>query len=488
SVAAFPIHGKSGIEGDDLSGFHRAAGNAIVAIGRAQPYFDAARRSLSGPSHATLGWVASPARSLLTVVDGGLTSVSAARNAFDIVQHLTDTHVTFRLLFVSLDTLEARPGGGYVGSFGILDFSHGTVKLQHYQSFENLHAAEPPLATPPALADATAAPFGIENSMWWPSFPASARTAAELYLRQGGGHVDGVVGFTNDELGTLIGTVGPLDVPGYTPVSGDGFENRVLYETALKRPLDTPRKKFLVETSRVLFDRLLHLRSSLVPGVVDDVTRGVGSGDVSLWFADAGLEHDIAGTDVSGALPSGHGDNVEISEANVTGSKSNQDLVRNVNYEVHHRRGEYHAQLTIVYHDNGPNNTYLNPYYNGYVRIYVPESAQLDAAHSGDFNDVGIAPDGPYRVFAGYVLVHPGGQTTVRLDWDLPASIAPGGHYHLTWMRQTGTEADDVTATVGDHSVTLPADQRVMHLSFDEGSNPVARWLHDRWVFRKLGL
>jgi hypothetical protein len=489
SVAAFPIHGSSSIRGDDLGGFHSASGDAVAAIARARPYFDAAHRALSGPAHATLGWVSSPAQSLMGVVDGGLARVDAARNAFAIVQHLTDAHTTFRLLFVSLDTLEARPGGGYVGSFGILDFAHGTVKLEHYQSFENLHAAVPPLAPPTALADATAAPWGVENSMWWPSFPASARTAAELYLRQGGGHVDGVVGFTDDELGTLIGTVGPLQVAGYAPVTGDGFENRVLYETALKRPLDTPRKKFLVDTSRVLFDHLLHLRAALVPGVVDDISRGVGSGDVSLWFADPTWEHDIAGTDVAGALPNGRGDSIEVSEANVTGSKSNQDLVRNIDYEVHHSAdGTYHAQLTIVYHDNGAPNAYLNPYYNGYVRIYVPESAKLDDAHSGDFNDAGIAPDGPFRVFAGYVLVKPQGQSTVRLDWDLPASIAPGGHYTLTWTRQTGTSADDASATVGDRTITLPGNQRVAHLSFDEGTNPVARWLHDRWVFRKLGL
>ena len=289
AVAAFPIHGKSGVRGDDLSAFHRAAGQAVTAIARARPWFESARRILDGPAHATIGWVSSPSRQLAAVVDGGLARVATADHAFGIVERLTDAHTEFRLLFVSLDTLEARPGGGYVGSFGVLHFAHGTIGLEHYQSFESLHAADPPLAPPAALADATAAPWGIENSMWWPSFPASARTATELYRRQGGGRVDGVVGFTNEQLGALIGTVGPLQVSGYAPVTGDGFENRVLYETALKRPLDTPRKKFLVDTSRVLFQRLTHLPASLVPAVVDDLTHGIGSGDVSLWFADPAL-------------------------------------------------------------------------------------------------------------------------------------------------------------------------------------------------------
>ncbi len=181
AVAAFPIHGKAGVQGDDLSGFHRAAGQAASAIQRARPWFESARRTLDGASHATLGWVASPARQLAAVVDGGIARVDVADHAFGIVQRLTDAHAEFRMLFVSLDTLEARPGGGYVGSFGILHFAHGTVQLEHYQSFESLHAADPPLSPPAALASATGAPWGIENSMWWPSFPASARTAANLY-------------------------------------------------------------------------------------------------------------------------------------------------------------------------------------------------------------------------------------------------------------------------------------------------------------------
>ena len=162
--------------------------------------------------------------------------------------------------------------------------------------------------------------------------------------------------------------------------------------------------------------------------------------------------------------------------------------MRTVDYEVHHRSdGRYDARLTIVYHNNQGPNAYLNPYYNGYVRIYVPESAVLEVAQSGDFNDVGTAPDGPFRVFAGYVLVQPDGQTTVHVRWVLPAAIAPGGHYSLTWTRQTGTGADDVTVTIGDHTATLASDQRAVHLSFDVSPNAVAHWLHDRWLFRKLG-
>ncbi len=489
AVAGFPIHGSAALHGSDLGPFHGAAARAETALARARPYFDAARARLDGPAGALIPWISEPARSMRTIVDGGIRRVGTAAHAFDVVRQLTSSSADLRILFVGLDTLEARPGGGYIGTFGVLHFDRGAVTLERYQSLETLHAATPPLPAPAGLDAATAAPWGIENSLWWPSFPYSARAAATLYARQGGVHVDGVIGMTNAALGELIGTVGPLHVAGYAPVTGDHFENRVLYETALKRPLDTPRKKFLVATSRALFDALLHLPARLVPRVIDVMNHQVGAGDIRLWFQRADLQRHIAATAVSGTLPDTRGDIVAIAEANVSASKANESVSRVVRYEVHRTDGNaYRAQLTIAYRDDGDANPYLNPYYNAYVRVYVPRVAQLDVATARGFSDVGIAPDAPYRVFAGYVLVQPHGRATIRLDWTLPGSIAPGGHYRLSWLWQAGSTGDTATLVVGDHHVMLTGAQRDHEIAFDMRRNPLAQWMHDRWIFRQVGL
>ena len=60
--------------------------------------------------------------------------------------------------------------------------------------------------------------------------------------------------------GPGLGAFGPMHVPGYDrPISEQGFADRVLYEVELKRPFDSPRKKFLIRLSRVVFDQLFDL-------------------------------------------------------------------------------------------------------------------------------------------------------------------------------------------------------------------------------------
>ena len=43
-----------------------------------------------------------------------------------------------RLLLLSQDTLELRATGGFIGSFGVLRFSHGTARLEDFRATEDL--------------------------------------------------------------------------------------------------------------------------------------------------------------------------------------------------------------------------------------------------------------------------------------------------------------------------------------------------------------
>jgi hypothetical protein len=47
-------------------------------------------------------------------------------------------------------------------------------------------------------------------------------------------------------------------------------------------------------------------------------------------------------------------------------------------------------------------------------------------------------------------------------DYLLPRSVVKNGGYRLTWLRQPGTPADTLTATLGDRTVKAdPANRRL---------------------------
>ena len=446
AAGSFPTPGTAGVDGHDLSAVHAAAQTSADAVVAAGARLTAARHALEGPAGAFLPPVSSAAKSLRRTVDHALRQLSSADRGLDLVARLTGPDTDARILLLSEDSMELRATGGYIGSFGVFRFHHGTVALERYDSFDALPAPEPPMQAPAPLELVMARPWDLSNSNWWPDYPTSARTAVEMFRRQGGGEVDGVVAVTETVMARLVGVFGPIEVPGYAqPITEEGFAQRVLYEVELKRPVDSPRKKFLTLLAHQVFARLFALPPRQLPAVVQAFGAAAGAGDLQVWFSNPAWQQSVAGTTVEGALPAQpRGDFLLLAESNMTASKANADLVRGIHYTVKKKAGRLLATLDMDYRNEGVE-TEANPYYNGLIRMYVPKGSELTEDSMGSTQD---APDGPYTEISADVYVAPRGEQHVSFTYTLPKGVDDGG-YHLTWLRQPGTPADTLTATIG---------------------------------------
>lgn len=464
AAGSFVADGEHGTESKDLSGLHGASAKAITALEQAAVHLASARTALVGPADAWLPQISNAAKGLLATVDSAGKQLDGAERALNLLSQLTDPTTDRRILLLSQDTMELRATGGYIGSFGVFRFNHGTVSLERYDSFEGLPDPEPPVEAPPGLAEALPRAWDLSNSNWWPDFPTSARTAMDLFARQGGGQVDGVVAVTEHVMAELIGVLGPIQLADYAaPVTEEGFAKRVLYEVELKRPLDNPRKKFLIELADEVFHRLFALPTDKIPGVADALSKAGSAGDLQIYFADPALQAGVAGTTLDGALPAPDGDFLELVDSNLTAGKANADLVRTVTYRVENGEDGPLATLDIEYANNGPSSE-VNPYYNGFLRIYVPGGATLSDDSEGDLEP---ATDGPYDVISTSVFVEPGGRLKIQFQYSLPETVSPAGRYHLTWLRQAGTAADSLTAVVGSRTFVADPARRRLDVSAD---------------------
>jgi hypothetical protein len=308
-----------------------------------------------------------------------------------------------------------------------------------------------------------------------------------MYVRQGGPRVDGVVAVTEGFMARLVGVLGPFQVPGYAkPVVEAGFDQRVLYEVELKKPLDTPRKKFLTLLSDMVFDRLFHPQPADVPRIVKAIDASVGAGDVQAWFADPALQHNVSGTAWSGELPKAGGDFLMLTEANLTASKANADLIRHATYQVHRDvEGHLIAHLNVVYRNDGEK-SHVNEYYNGFLRVYAPKGSKLVGGDKAARDD-GVASDGPFQVFARHVYVLPKDQQVVDISYRLPDRVARNGHYGLTWLRQPGTSRDTLEVVAGKKHASADARQRAFTTTATVSRHRVKEALHASWLFRRLG-
>jgi hypothetical protein len=488
AAQSFPTRVEGGLSGSDLSGVAASARESEAKLQEAERRLDEAAARLAGPRGALLPAVSRPAKAMATELNRVAEQLDSARRGMALLADLAGPETDARLLVIAQDTLELRPTGGYIGSYGILHFTGGAVALEKYEDTQLLPPPNPVMEPPEDLGRVLPDYWSITNANWWPDFPTSAATAAEMYKRQGGGEVDGVVALTEFATARLIGALGQLQVPGYPkPVVEEGFDERVVYEVEQKRPLDQPRKKFLTALADALFQRLTHAPGDKMPAISNAVDRSVAAGDIQLWFSDPARQQKLAGMVVEGRLPKTDRDFLMLVDSNLTASKANLGLVKEVTYHVRRRDDGYlEARLEAVVRNDEPVDELLNPYYNGYLRVYVPADAEL-LGDVPDQGDRGMAADGPYRVFSQLLDIDPETTQRVRFDYLLPPSAAPDGDYRLTWMRQAGTPRDSLRAVVDGRTVVIDGSSRSRTVDASLRGNAVAEWFRDRWIVRKLG-
>lgn len=484
--ASFPTSTSSALDGQDLSAFHSAAVRSADAAAGAEAHLVTARDILAGPAGAILPPVSGAARAIRSDVDDGRRRLDRVRQGLAVLADLTDPRTELRLLLVAQDSLELRPTGGYIGSYGVLQFSKGTVRLETYQATEDLPSPQPPLAPPRELAGFLPGHWGVSNANWWPDFPTSAAVARELFKRQGGGDVGGVLAVTEYATARLVGAVGPLKLPGYAqPVVEDGFDQRALFEVELKRPLDQPRKRFLIELAGVLFDRMFRLPADRVPALADAMTRSVGAGDVQLWFSDTVRQQRLEGTVIAGRLPVATGDFLMLVDANLTASKANLGLTKNAHYRIRRLGRRLAARLEVRVRNDAAASG-LNPLYNGLLRVYAPPGARLLEESRRQVQQP--AQDGNFQVFSQRLLVRPGEEQFVIFEYELPPTVQEGDRYQLTWTRQAGTPRDSFRATIDGRVVEATEAVRHTELRRTIGGDGMFAALRRGWIGRALGM
>jgi hypothetical protein len=461
--ASFPTSASAAVDGHDLAAFHAAATRSQAAVAEADRRLARADAALAGPAGAVLPPVSRPAKAMRAELTRSRKELGAAGGGLTLLADLTGPAADVRLLFLAQDTLELRPTGGFIGSFGILHFFRGTVTLEKYQDAQELPAPQPEATAPLELARWLPKAWGLTNANWWPDFPTSAAAAGELFQRQGGGRVDGVLAMTELATARLIGALGAIQLPGYPkPVTEEGFDRRVIYEVELKRPLDQPRKKFLVELSTAVFDRLFNLPAAKLPAVTDAVRRSIGAGDIQLWFTDPGRQKLLTGTVVAGQLPRTDRDLLMVVDANLLAGKANLDVRKSVDYRVERDgEGRLVGRVRVEIRNEGAKSP-LNLFYRSHLRIYAPAGARLLPSEASQ--GAGPAVDGPFEVFSQDLVVEPESMGVATFDYVLPERVAPGGRYQLTWVRQVGTPGDRLRVDVAGRSAQSDPATRMLRL------------------------
>ena len=424
--------------------------------------------------------------------------ISLLANTLDATPVLLGFDGERHYLVLFQNNFELRPGGGFIGSYGLLTIQNGRVKDM---SIHNVYDADGKLT-----AD-IAPPFPLQRFMgashWFlrdsnfdPDFPTSASQAASFLKLETGQNVDGVIGIDVSFLSNLLGATGPITLPDYQQrLTKDNFY--LLTQSHAEDnsfPGSTQKQDFLRSAEQALLSHLQNRQFSHQK-MVSVLADALAQKHLLFAFPDPTMQKLFSVNNLSGDITekrlvqSGTVlDSLQASEANIGQNKSNFYLKRSVEQQATiDGEGQVMDVVTYKYTNTSTKASKFGGDYKAYLRVLVPQDTTLTGVmvdHQeqritamatdprvyrarGFKTPVGLEVEQESekgRTVFGLLVTVPMGQTrTVSLSYTLNAKAAIDKQewsYGLLVAKQPGTLSDPYRL-----NLTYPVDSKLLRSS-----------------------
>lgn len=376
-----------------------------------------------------------------------------------------------RYLFLLLNNTELRPGGGFIGTYGIVDLEDGAIS-----SFatDDIYALDGPAEAfldeeppEPLRRYLRADRWFMRDANWSPDYAVSSMNVERFYHLENGpaDDIDGIIGITPTVIERLLDVTGPITV-GDTTFTPENVTDEIEFQVEkgfVQEGIPLAQRKEVVgELGEVLVGRLLSLPLSRLQTLFGIAETAIMEKHLMVYFRDPALQAVADAREWSGRLPIPEGDELLVVDANLASLKTDPVIERSIVYALEPDGDTFRARAEITYRHRGTFN-WKTTRYRTYTRFYAPigseflggEGAMVDdklndpSRRPGTFD---VGEELGRSVFGGFISVEPGETRTLAVEYRLPERIAERvrqGNYALDVRKQLGTLG---------HALTLDLD------------------------------
>ncbi|NTW27520.1 MAG: DUF4012 domain-containing protein [Candidatus Moranbacteria bacterium] len=373
---------------------------------------------------------------------------------------------TFMVLFQN--NMEIRPGGGFIGAFGIVKIKDGKVLSMETHDLSNFDARIPDTVPTPYPMQETlkVKSWKLRDSNFSPDFATNAKKAEEFY-RMGDGQeqFDGVIGITSNVLTSILKITGPISIEGY-PGTYDS-ENAVLaLEYQVEKAFDEQgidrgeRKSIMSDLAKEIEKRVFDFSVSQKIDLAQVLLTDLNKKDIQLYFKDDNIQNLANDAKWTGAVDqSWNKDYLMTSDANLGSFKSDYFVKRSIDYTVDLSKDVPTAKLKITYEHTAKQKDWMTRDYTDYLRVYVSEKAWL--IDQKNFDNTQFGSEFGKKYFGAIIRVPIGTSKTIEMNYTLPASVK--NDYDLKIQKQAGLNNVPVTVHLIKADGTLDGFSKEMN-------------------------
>lgn len=389
-----------------------------------------------------------------------------------IAEYLTGRDSPKTYLVLLENNSELRPGGGFIGNFGLIEFQEGRLKNITVEDIYTIDGQlqekiEPPKELKEKLK---LDKFYLRDSNWSPDSEVNSALARDFFKKETGKNVDGVITIDLTFIQNLLAQIGPINLGDYNEeITADNLFERGQFHSEIGFfPGSTQKRDFFGALTRTLIAKILsdikspqEAKQENQPswlGLLKAVKIGLAEKHLTLAFDDPTLSSFARTRSWNNSLPPVNFNPVDdsqetrdflaLSEANLGANKVNRFLERKIYYEMTiGRDADLVAALKITYTNNSQAETWPAGKYLNFLRVYVPFAAGLREINNGgntDLAQVEVINQGNLTTFAVYVEVPIKSTREITFTYHIPKNIklekAPV--YSLYVQKQPGTGKD----------------------------------------------
>lgn len=450
-------------------------------------------------AHSTLGFIPSrdiPEESRLTfeILQKGIPGMTAGIDSLlaniPLVEELLGKNGPRLYLFLFQNNQELRPTGGFIGSYGILEFKDGKARRFFIDGIFNPDGQLKANIIPPKPIQKMSAGWSLHDSNWFPDFPTSAEKAIFFYEKTGGPTVDGVFTLTPFVLERLLALTGPIELPEYEmTVDSKNFIPTIQEQVEVKYDKEENKpKKVLADLASILMERVFALTDpTALYSVADILVSSMNEKQILLYTRNTETQALIETAGWSGKIETAPHDYVSVIHTNINGYKTDGVIDDTVEHEVVvEPDGTLLAKTRVTRKHKGGNTPYdwWNRVNSNYMRVYVPIGSKLVSASGHtrefppaplDYKTLGFQEDETVlheeeaitideksgtrvgvesgkTVFGNWVYVSPGEEVSVEYVYLLPFRIDPtqkeARAYSLLFQKQPGMDKVDFQSQI----------------------------------------
>lgn len=322
--------------------------------------------------------------SYLPTVEKGLTDLSTVNRT---LLKILGQKQWRRYLVVFLNNNELRGGGGFMGSFALLDIDQGRIKKLEIPGggTYSVQGQLIPKVISPQPLHLVNARWEFQDANWWPDFPATAKKIQWFYQNAGGPSLDGVITIDASMMEDLLEIFGPIPMPEYNrTITGQNFivETQKIVELEYDKKENKP-KQFLADLAPKLLEKVFAANNKRLPKLLAALKDGLNEKNIQIYFNDPKIENIVKNFGWQGEIKPTDGDYLSVVHSHLASGKTNSVIKEIIEHQAEVQPdGSIIDTVKLIRRHNGVKgeNIFTGVQNNSYVRFYVPLGSTLLAA------------------------------------------------------------------------------------------------------------